>query len=163
MRCLFIIYLLTIFGVTWSQAPELTYSQSDFDSYDCCWRKLSSENKNAESAALLENYINNSSNAINKHSLNWHAGQMFAMAGNKPKAIKYMKKTYSVFYRWFGGQEGKEWYYYAKGTVSFIRRDKEKLQRMITLWHKNKLSQNGNLKELEKLLDNWDKTYNEAY
>jgi hypothetical protein len=163
MKHFFIIHLLLVLGFVQAQVPELNYSQSDFDSYDCCWRKLSLERRYAEGAALIENYIQNSPNAINKHPLNWHAGQMFASAGNNGKAIKHMKKTYNILYRWLGGEEGKQWYYYAKGTIAFIKKDKKTMERMIYLWHKNKLPDDVNLKELKKLLSNWGKTYNEAY
>lgn len=157
--------LLTLISVLplCGQTPELQYSQSDFDSFECCWRKLDAEKKYAESAALLEEYIKHSPNATSKGSLNWHTGQMFAAAGNNKKAIRYMKKTFNVFYRWFGGEEGRQWYFFAKGTVAFIKNKRRQLERMIHLSHKNNLPGDNNVKELEKLLTNWGQPYDKAY
>jgi hypothetical protein len=59
---------------------------------------------------------------------------MYAMAGDYRTARKYFKKTYSVFNNWFGGDDGKAWYYYAKGTVAFIDDDKDKLDTIIKKW-----------------------------
>lgn len=61
----------------------------------------------------------------------------------------------------FGGDEGKAWYFYAKGTVAFIKRDKEKLQKMIQKWDKN-LPKDRNYDALVQLYENWDKKYLEA-
>lgn len=144
MRFTIIIYLL-FFHFTNAQTTELSYKQSLFDSDSCCWRKLSAEGKHTEAAELIVNYTDNSPNATNKHSLKWHAGQMYAAAGNNKKAIKYYKKTYSIFYKWFGEEA---WYYYAKGNVACLKKDKIKLERIIAAWDKKKLEKDINYKAL---------------
>ncbi|MGQ2983279.1 hypothetical protein [Flavobacterium sp.] len=157
-----IVLLLLMGYFSYAQQPEHYYPQTQFDSDTCCWRKISAEGKHHESAELIVNYIKNSQNAENKQSLNWHAGQMYAMAGEGRQAVKYIKKTYDSFYKWLGGEDGKGWYYFAKGTVAFIERDKEKLERIITYW-KKELPLDNNYEELVTLYNNWDKEYKDAY
>ena len=142
-----------------AQRPEIALSQKEFDSFDCCWRKLNAEKRYAESAALLVEYIEHSPHTANKHSLNWHAGQMYAAAGDVDKALRYFRKTFSIFHKWFGDRE---WYYFAKANVAFVKRDKAKLERIISKWEKA-LPKDGIYIGLLKLWENWDKSYNEAF
>jgi len=141
---------------------ERNYEQAQFDSdTTCCWRKLSHAKRYHEAAVLITDYIDNSPNVDNKHALNWHAGQMFALANEAKPAIKYFKKTYTIFYKWFGGEDGRAWYYYAKGTVAFVKRDKPALQKIINRWSKT-LPPDLNSKMLNQMFDNWDKSYEEV-
>ncbi len=145
-----------------SQPMYLSYPQIIFDSDTCCWRKLSAEKEYTKAAALAENYLQNSKNITNKHALTWHTGQLFAMAGDSQKAIRYFKNTYSVFYKWFGGEDGKAWYYYAKGSVAFLEKDVKTLDHIILTW-KRKLPADKNLHVLISLSKNRDKPYKDAY
>ena len=77
---------------------------------------------------------------------------MLAFAENNKQALKYFSKTYSVFQKWFGGESGKTWFFFAKGTSLFIKRDKPKLEKIIKRW-KTKLPIDNNYKELARLLD----------
>jgi tetratricopeptide (TPR) repeat protein len=157
----FVLFTFFLHAQEHEALPEFNYDQGTFDSTACCWRKLSAEGKHHEAAELIVNYIEHSPNVENKHSLNWHAGQAFAMAGDNKQAVKYFKKTYSLFYKWLGGEDGKAWYYFAKGTTAFIKRDKPKLESIIAHW-KKKLPLDNNYKELTRLLENWEKGYEEA-
>lgn len=143
------ILMLSLYAAK-AQTPELAYEQVTFDGDSCCWRKLDAEGKHAQAAQLIVAYINNSPNAVNKHSLKWHAGQMYAAAGNSKQAIRYYKKTYSIFYKWFGEAE---WYYYAKGNVAYLKKDKRKLERIIAKWDKIKLEKDKNYRALVELSD----------
>ena len=140
--------------------PLLLYDQSSFDADTCCWRKLSEEKKYLDAANLIIDYLHSNPHT-NTHSLNWHAGQMLAMAGSNSMAKKYFRKTYSVFYVWFGDVVAKSWYYYAKGTIAFIDQDKRSMEKIITKWHR-KFPPDINLKALETLNNHWDKDYAEA-
>lgn len=162
MKKLFMLLLLAGF-YCYAQRPELALTQKEFDDFNCCWRKLSSEKHYAEAAAMLEDYVEHSPNAERKHPLNWHTGQLYAHAGDNRKAVKYMRKTYNIFYRWFGGEDGQAWYYYAKGTVAFLEGNKRQLERIISLWKSTGVEENENFAKLHKLLSNFDKTYTEAY
>ena len=145
-----------------AQAPELAYPQTAFDADTCCWRKLSAAGQYEQAGQLIADYVKHSPFIENKHALNWHAGQMFAKAGNSRQAVTYFKKTYSIFYKWFGGEDGRAWYYYAKGTIAFVNRNRKVLERIIKQWQQHNLEQDKNYLELVKLLAHWDATYLEA-
>lgn len=138
----------------------LKYQQNVFDNDTCCWRKLSKEMKFESSADLIVTYLK-TGKVENRMSLNWHAGQMFAFAGNDKEALKYFGKTHSVFQKWFGGEDGKAWFFFAKGTLAFMKRDQPKLQKIIEPW-KTKLPMDRNYLELTRLLANWTMNYRNA-
>ncbi len=147
-------------NTTTQTAPVLAYQQNHFDADTCCWRKLSAEKKYREAAYLIVAYLK-THNASNKHALYWHAGQMFAMANENALAKKYFKRTYSVFYKWLGDEDAKTWYYYARGTVAFIDRDKNKLAAIIQHWERH-FPKDKNYQALLQLNENWDKGYANA-
>ena len=136
----------------------LSYEQRFFDSDTCCWRKLADNKEYEKGADLIVSYLKNNKTHTNNHSLNWHAGQLFAKAQKDQEAIYYFRKTYNFLYRWFGGEDGKTWYFYAKGIIAFIKRDKEKLYKTIEIWNK-RLPKDGNYDALILLYENWDKKY----
>ena len=157
IACLF---LCTSIAVNSQSNLFLTYPQSAFDSDTCCWRKISSQGYYQEAGELILTYLQDSKAVTNHQALFWHAGQCFAMAGQDALAKKYMQKTYSSFYQWFGGEDGRTWYYYANGTVAFIDRDKKTLSAMIDKWEK-RYPQNLNYQALRELQKHWELPYKE--
>ena len=155
-----IVFLLLTASLFAQNARQIKYNQTQFDSDSCCWRKLSREREFDKSANLIVDFIKNG-DVENKQSLNWHAGQMFAFAGNDKLALKYFGKTYTAFHKWFGGEDGKAWFFFAKGTSAFIKRDKITLEKIISRWER-KIPVDKNLRELKKLLANWDLDYENA-
>jgi hypothetical protein len=143
-----------------SKNPFLLFDQTAFDSDTCCWRKLCTHKKYLDAGNLIVSYLNNSK-PTNTHSLNWHAGQMFACAHSDELAKKYFKRTYSIFYKWFGDNDAKAWYYYAKGTIAFIEHDKKSLEKAIMIWG-IKFPTDNNYKALVRLSENWGKSYDLA-
>jgi tetratricopeptide (TPR) repeat protein len=139
-------------------SPELSYTQTHFDSDTCCWRKLSHEKQYVDAANLIVSYIETNRSTANRHSLQWHAGQMYALAGDYALAKKYFKKTYSFFYKWVGNADARAWYYYAKGTVAFMDGDKKELEGIIRKWERQ-LPLDSNYKALIQLLDRWGQGY----
>jgi len=156
----FLLLLLLSFPLFAQKVDCLKYEQRIFDSDTCCWRKLSKEKQFIESANLIVNFLENGK-VENKMSLNWHAGQMFAFAGENQKALKYFDKTCSYFQKWFGGEDGKAWFFFAKGTSAFIERDKTKLEKIILHW-KRELPIDNNYHELVRLKENWNMDYRNA-
>jgi len=161
----FVILLFLVFTsllVTAQSNPSvvLAHSSSIFNADTCCWRKLSTEGHDAEAGQLILSYYKANKKAANKHALYWHAGQCFAMAEQHVRAKKYMSKTYSPFYRWFGGADGRTWYYYANGTVAFLERNKKKLEKMIHKWGTH-YPQDLNYQALTALLKHWERPYKE--
>jgi len=165
MKKFFIFILVILYFSAKAQTTSTDYfisiKQEIFDSDTCCWRQLSNSKKYEESAELVVEYLNKSKQITNRHSLNWHAGQLFAMANKNDIAKTYFKKTYSIFYKLFGDDDAKTWYYYAKGTVAFIDRDKIKLKRIIEKWERN-FEKDKNYQTLIILLEKWGNSYQEA-
>ena len=96
---LFLVLLLSMLSrAQANHFPERNYEQAQFDSdTTCCWRKLSYAKRHHEAALLIIDYINNSPNVANRQSLNWHAGQMFALANEVKPAINTLKKPIPFF------------------------------------------------------------------
>lgn len=140
---------------------SLDYPQSTFDSDTCCWRELSAEGSYAQAAGLINAYLRHHHPIDNRHSLQWHLGQMLAMGDQYKEATKQFKRTYSVFYSWFGGADGKAWYLYAKGTVAFLERDKKKFIRLIEKWPEES-REDKNYAMMQALLGHWELSYREA-
>ena len=160
---LFFLFFLTIellYSQDADQTLSLSYPESIFNSDTCCWRKLSAAGQDEDAGQLILGYYHQNKKIANKQALFWHAGQCFAMAGENELAKKYMRKTYSPFFKWFGGEEGRTWYYYANGTVAFIERDKKTLSAMIDKWGRH-YAQDINYQALVELLKHWDVTYKE--
>lgn len=134
------------------------YSQKEFNSDTCCWRKLSKFDSFTVAGNLIVSYLHCANEKLNKYALKWHAGQMFGLAGLNTKSKKYFKKTYTVFSKWFGGKDGKAWYYYAKGSVAFLDRKKNRLKKIIGKWDK-RIPKDVNYESLLKLYNNFDKSY----
>jgi hypothetical protein len=97
MKLNLLLYILFPFSVI-AQNPEINYSQTEFDSDSCCWRKLAASGKYEEGANLITDYLREGK-PENKHSLKWHAGQLFAKSGNYKMAIKYFRRTSNIFWR----------------------------------------------------------------
>lgn len=136
----------------------ILYTQEIFDADTCCWRLLASGEKYLEASEMIKEYLQKSKNISNRHSLHWHLGQMLAIAGHTREAKHYFKKTYNIFYRWLGGPDGRAWYYYAKGTVAFLDREKSKLIRIINKWpEENRMEKNYLM--LQSLLEGWEQPY----
>ena len=157
---LFLILLLSAIDCN-SQSGVLFYSESAFNSDTCCWRKLSSEGDYIAGAKLLEDYLETHDKNVNQQALHWHAGQLYAMAGANMEACSHFHKTYNVLYKWFGGADGRTWYYYAKGTVAFLHRNRPRLERYLRKWQQH-YPEDVNYRALMRLLQNWDKPYREA-
>ncbi len=155
-----IVALLLSLQVSAQQNATLDYPQVAFDSDTCCWRQLAANARYGDAANLIVAYINTHKQG-NLHALRWHAGQQYAKAGNNAMAIKYFGKTYNVFYRWFGGADGAAWYFYAKGSVAFLKRNRSQLQHILYRWDR-KLPKDRNYTQLTMLNQQWDKRYRDA-
>lgn len=142
------------------QSNYTDLSQSEFDSFNCCWRVLAAEGKYEEAAVLITEYLENSKLIRNRHSLHWHAGQMYCFANEMEKAKAEMKKTTDIFSKTFGGKEAKAWHWYVHGNIAYIDRDKPKLISIINHW-KTKWNEPINYSFLVGLLNGWELPYSE--
>lgn len=138
----------------------LKYDPITFDQDTCCWRKLAASQQYDEAAMLMEFFIKERPRH-QTHALRWHLAQLYAFGGHQKQAIRYARSTYSIFYKWFGNEDAKSWYYFAKGTVAFFQRDQQTLHLILAKW-KRQLPVNNNYRELERLSKHWTDPYQTA-
>lgn len=161
MHFLSILLFISLNAIAQDNKVEiLHYPLTTFNADTCCWRLMDKQADYDGAAALIESYLVVNGHDVNVHALNWHAGQMFAKAGDYTKAKRYMRKTYSIWYR-FGSSRAKAWYYYASGTVAFLNGHHDKVKNILKRWKKENDDDN-NYKQLQQLCDSPDKTYAEA-
>ena len=157
-----LLFVLVLSAINCSaQNAVLLYPEPAFNSDTCCWRTLSSKGEYIAAAQLVESYLDAHGKAVNRQALHWHAGQLFAMAGANSEASNHFHKTYNVLYKWFGGADGHTWYYYAKGTVAFLQRNRPRIERYLRKWRQH-YPEDINYRALMRLLQNWDKPYKDA-
>ncbi|PLW95056.1 MAG: hypothetical protein C0592_00930 [Marinilabiliales bacterium] len=123
------------------------------------WELLSQEGKFDEAIIELNRHIDSTGNK-SKHQNYWHLGQLYAFNNDYDTAVQYMKKSTSIFDLMFD----KYWRLYYKGTIAFLQRDKEKLQKYyLKLLQHNSAYYERNTKTLESLYLNFDEQYFDAY
>lgn len=137
------------------------FAQTDQNKYVCKklekehWRELSEHGKFKEAISELFDTLQHQKH-VNKHSVYWHIGQLYAFDNDYEKAIHYLKKSTNIFSRTFD----REWRLYFNGTIAFLQKDKEKLQKCYDkLWNKHSAYNEKNALVLKGLYDNFDKTY----
>lgn len=152
------IVLLIKFSASAQNSPGYcSYSPQQFNSDSCCWRVLEKDGFYIEAAQMIASY--KQCNRISHNSaFNWHQGQMYALAGDYQNAKKYIHKSFSVFDKWFGGNDGKSWYWYAKGTLAFLNSNPNQLERIIRKWER-KFPRDNNFKSLLTLKENFSSEY----
>lgn len=144
--------------------PLFFYAQSSAEKYSCkkekpeLWRLLSNEGKYKDAIKLLLDSLQ-ANKTKNKSADYWHIGQLYAFDNDYKNAIFYIKKSSGFFDRLFD----REWRLYYKGTIAFLKKDKEKLKTYNTkLWIKHSEYYYKNACTLNNLYENFEKTYSEA-
>ena len=141
---------------------DLNLSYEAFDqTMDSGMRILSAKGCHSETADLIEAYIDH--NGATQSSLRWHIAQHRATAGEYEAAIKsarsVLKEDEDL------EQNPFRWNDYVLATIAFLEGDKESLLR-----HRDELAEGAelhhgnaiNLKLLERLVNNFGKSYAEA-
>jgi hypothetical protein len=142
-----------------NEIDELLKQDPDtFDQTMAGWRSLKSNAKKIQAVEkYLKTYAPNdiwlpttppTKEIVSVPFMHWHLGQLYAMENNINKAIEHMRKSI--------GQDDPEWNDYVNATVMFLKKDREGFEK-----YANK--ENYNKKTIEKLKNNFDKTYEEAY
>ena len=140
---------------------KLTYEEFD-QTPGHGWRTLEAQKCYSEAATLLEQYI--ISNNANQTSLKWHLLQMYAFSDEREKALEIVSDTLLT-----SEQQGSSpflWNDYVLATAGFLEKDFAKLK-----FHRDNLAKYGkgfkpneiNLATLDRLIENFDKTYRMAY
>jgi hypothetical protein len=126
------------------------------------WRALEEGKCYREAALLIDKYI--LSNNANQTSLKWHLLQMYAFSGESNKALEIIsavllpdeQQSNSPFL----------WNDYVLATAGFLEKDLAKLK-----FHRDNVAKYGrgfkpneiNLATLDRLIENFDQTYQIAY
>ncbi len=123
------------------------------------WRALADSGKYNDAINILLDSLNTNKHK-NNHGTYWHVGQLYACNNEYAFALKYIKKSTSFFDKLFD----REWRLYYKGTIAFLKKDKEKLKIYnYKLWNKHSDYYYFNACKLNALYDNFDKPYLVAY
>ena len=104
---------------------ELDLNAFDQDIPNGGWRRLSNLDCHEEAAELIRAWRHEKRN--HRHILYWHEGQMRAFAGQTDEAIALFDLTRKS--QDFDADFG--WNHYVDGTIAFLRRDKDGLDRAI--------------------------------
>ncbi|KKO48357.1 hypothetical protein VT06_11695 [Arsukibacterium sp. MJ3] len=140
---------------------KLTYEEFD-QTPGNGWRALEARKCYREAALLIDKYI--LSNNANQTSLKWHLLQMYAFSGESNKALEIVsavllpdeQQSNSPFL----------WNDYVLATAGFLAKDLAKLK-----LHRDNVAKYGkgfkpnemNLATLDRLIENFDQTYQIAY
>lgn len=130
---------------------------NEFDMNNEGWRGLNSEGKHLEAAERILWYIDQNREKITDKNpsiptLYFHAGQVYAMAGEEyyPQAIESFKKSY---------KDNEEWDLYVKGSIAFLNKDKKTLDEAI----ENNGMNIDILQRFSEALDRQDTSYSTNY
>lgn len=127
--------------------PMYSMSFNDFDQSDNGWRSLPEK----EHTRVISGYIRKNKRKLEPQHhriLNWHLGQTYAMRGDNKRAIRHMEKSSK------SGDE--QWNKYAKSTIAFLNNDKDEFE-------KHSGGENLNKETLDRLRQNFGKSYKDAY
>ncbi|AWA30795.1 hypothetical protein HYN48_12290 [Flavobacterium magnum] len=159
MRTAVLILLMLLSCPAFAQ-KEILYTQRQFDSDTCCWRELARSGRYLQGAALIAAYLKDGK-PQRRQALYWHAGQLYALGGDNSMALRYFGKTTNILYRYLGDEDARMWYFYVNGVKAFLKRDRQKLLKIISIW-KRKFLGNLNYNQLLLLSEHWDMRYAEA-
>ncbi|MDD2634749.1 MAG: hypothetical protein PHW82_04550 [Bacteroidales bacterium] len=141
------------------------FAQADSTGFLCrtrelqAWEVLSQNGKYEEAIVELTQQIDLDNKRLNNKDY-WHLGQLYAYKNDYIIAIYYLKKSTNLFDRIFD----KEWRFYYKGTIAFLKRDKDKLLKYYEkLQKQNSTYYKRNANTLKSLYENFEKGYFEAY
>jgi hypothetical protein len=122
------------------------------------WRTLYNENCFVEAAELIDAYIEKYK-LFNSTQLYFHAGQMFALNGDKASAVaKFRRSLLPPTVR----SGSFLWNDYVLGTIAFLEGDKAALQSHLEALKAKQGVNVPNIRVLQLLLDRFELPYSEA-
>jgi hypothetical protein len=154
------------FGQAKNKPPEeLRLSYQDFDQRrGGGWRKLADEGKYLDAAKLIDRYEKGKKGLKEwqRVNLRFHAGQLYAFAGQKEKALARFKTA--LFPR-EPADSPIRWNAYVQATIAFLERDRKKLAKLREEIAKGPKVQGvvPNLDVVDRLIKYFDEPYGAAY
>jgi CubicO group peptidase (beta-lactamase class C family) len=139
---------------------ELEYQEFD-QTMNSGWRKYSDAGRNLDAAKMIDYYLTNKNGltGYQKVLLNFHSGQHYAFANNYDLAVKRLSSAKHE-------RMPETWNSYVDATIAFLRRDRKGLLAIRDKMKIGKKEPDGtipNLDVVERLVENFDLTYEEAY
>lgn len=135
---------------------NVTYKEFD-DINNSVWRKLAHSGNYSDAINYMKNYLNNNKAKLENYqigAISWHVGQLYAFNDDYRNAIKFMSmKNVSDTIE----------PNYQKGTISYLRRDLNGLQKYYNVLVKNDSTGESDKDILKNFIDNFDKPYKETY
>ena len=158
MKALLICFFACIFSLQlFAQTHNMELSSENQNSK---WRDLKREGKYSEAITCLKKEFKVVSNRRQKHDVYWHIGQMHAFNNNYDSALVYIRKSTS----WLTFLVDRQFYWYYRGTIAFLKRDREKLKRYhLKLWSNKNGYYRKNALMLKAMYDYFEKSYEEIY
>lgn len=100
----------------------------DFEAFDQDmdggWRTVAAEGRFEDAARLIDAYLDRHSAGLTAHQrvvLNFHAGQMYAMADDRERAVERFEASIDP------DAAMRSWNPYVEATIAFLERDREAL------------------------------------
>lgn len=133
-------------------------AQETIQSNEPLWWKMERENHFLEAASYLLHKVQSDSTR-NSHADYWHIGRLYGYLNDYEKAIFYMTKSTEGI----NLAEDEQWWWYFKGTIAFLNRDKKELfQYMNKLQSNHTKYHESNSNTHNSLYKQFDKGYLEA-
>ena len=128
------------------------------------WRKVAESGKHLEAARLIDAYEKNKKglNGWQRRNLRFHAGQVYAFAGQNEVAIARFKSAVSP-------DEPEDapirWNAYVKATIAFLEGDRQKLTELREEMARGPKLQGEvpNLDVVDRMIANFGSSYSAAY
>ncbi|WP_300532174.1 hypothetical protein [Maricaulis sp.] len=125
------------------------------------WRAVANQGPDCfiPAAELIQDYValHGAANLQRPGLAHWHAGQMFAMAGETERALPELRLSYRPEN---DNEMNAMWNRYADGTIAFLERDRDALIAARNALPDAPMSNRG---VLDGLINCWDRPMMEAY
>jgi len=149
-----------------SEEPDyhaLAYEAFD-QTRDGGWRKIAKAGEYLKAARSIEDYAKRRADlrSWQRINLSFHAGQLYAFAGDNETAIKRFSDAMNA-------NEAKDspirWNAYVDATIAFLKKDRERIleRRHEIACGPNLDGEIPNLDVVDRLIEGFDKSYAEAY
>lgn len=140
------------------------YVLAQCDSTEVCqieeWRMHSNSGNYKKAIECLNQELQKAEHRHQKHSILWHLGQMYACENEYDTAIIFLKRSTNLW----TCLVDRQFYWYYRGTIAFLKRDKKKLYKYyLKLWPYKNGYYRKNALMLKRLYDNFEKPYSENF
>jgi len=141
-----------------SSIYDYNISYDEFDDINkSVWRKLVHSGQEKEAIKYMLSYLNSNKSELEDYQIGailWHIGQLYAFINDYDNAVKYMSKN--------NVRDSIE-PNYQMGTIAFLKNDIDSLKRYYKILLKNDPTGGSGRDILKRLIDGFNKPYNQVY